>query len=128
MIDIRKLRENPEHFRKAASDKGVDPQIVDELIEVDRRRRELLRQAEVARSQTNAKSKEIGPRISAAKKVYMSLAEAGATAANQIGTLEPSGESAVQAAFQAQQLPLLRDAFATYVGLAADASGRPSTM
>lgn len=58
MIDVTKLRENPDFFREATSDKQMDPSIVDTVLEQDRNWREKLLQVENLRSERNKTSKE----------------------------------------------------------------------
>ncbi len=58
MIDLKKLRENPDFFRKATADKNRDPRLVDETLELDEKRRELLQKVEVLRAERNRLGKE----------------------------------------------------------------------
>ena len=62
MIDLKKLRENPEHFREAARSKGVDVD-VDRLIELDEARRALTAEQETLRSEQKKLSKAMGPEL-----------------------------------------------------------------
>ncbi len=59
MLDVKALRENPEHFRKALARRGM-AEAVDELLEVDERRRELTVRVEQLRAEQNRASKAIG--------------------------------------------------------------------
>lgn len=61
MIDINKLREDPDFFRKATADKQKDPTMVDKVLEADKLWREILSKVEILRSQKNkaAKSRNI---------------------------------------------------------------------
>ncbi len=59
MLDPRLIRENPELIREALAKRGYDYD-VDALIELDRRRRELIEKAQALREQRNALSKQIG--------------------------------------------------------------------
>ena len=58
MIDIKKLRENPDLFKKACEQKFVKVNI-DKLLELDKKKREVLQQVEDLRSQRNKISEEI---------------------------------------------------------------------
>jgi seryl-tRNA synthetase len=60
MIDITLLRQDPERFRKATVDKQMDPSCVDEVLELDEKRRSLIVKIEDLRKRRNevAKSKE----------------------------------------------------------------------
>lgn len=59
MINIKKLRENPELFKKACEQKFVKVNI-DKILETDKKRRDILQQAEELRAQRNKISEEIG--------------------------------------------------------------------
>lgn len=58
MLDIKFIRENPAKVKKACQDKQVKVDI-DELLEIDRRKRETLQALEDMRAQKNKASKEI---------------------------------------------------------------------
>jgi seryl-tRNA synthetase len=61
MIDIELLREKPEEVKKGVANKQYDPVIVDEVLNLDKKWRELLRQVEKLRANRNkfAKTKDI---------------------------------------------------------------------
>ena len=59
MIDLRKLRED-EDYRTGITHKGVDPEILDELLELDAACRALQGEVEQLRSEQNRASKDIG--------------------------------------------------------------------
>ncbi len=59
MLDVRFVRENPEVVAKAVADKGEQANL-EEFLQMDRRRRELLQAAEELKHQRNTVSKEIG--------------------------------------------------------------------
>jgi len=58
MLDIKFIRENPELVRKASRDKN-DPADVDKILELDKKRRELIVDAETLRAEQNKASQEI---------------------------------------------------------------------
>jgi len=58
MIDIKFIRENPDLVKKGVKDKGVDVDI-DRFLEVDKKRREIIRALEDMRAQKNKTTKEI---------------------------------------------------------------------
>jgi seryl-tRNA synthetase len=60
MLDIELIREQPEVVREGIRKRNDDPSIVDELIEVDERRRSLLQEVESLRALRNRVSKQIG--------------------------------------------------------------------
>ena len=62
MIDLKRLREDPEHFRKGARLKNIDIDI-DRLLELDERRRALVFEQEQLRSEQKKIEKQSGRRI-----------------------------------------------------------------
>ena len=58
MVDIKKLRENPDYFRKATEDKQRDPLLVDEVLRLDQLKREVLQKVEALRAERNKIGKE----------------------------------------------------------------------
>jgi len=58
MLDIKFIRQNPEKVKEGCKKKGVDINI-DELLEIDKKRREILKKVEEIRAQKNKASKEI---------------------------------------------------------------------
>lgn len=61
MLDIKFIRENTEAIKDAATKKGLDPTIIDELLEVDTKRREVMSSSEAIRAeQKKAKDRESG--------------------------------------------------------------------
>jgi seryl-tRNA synthetase len=60
MIDISLIRENPDRVRQAISARQMDPALVDRVVELDERRRELIQDVEALKAERNAASKEIG--------------------------------------------------------------------
>lgn len=61
MIDIGLLRENPKKVKKGVKDKQLDSKLVDKVLELDNKRRELLQETEKLRAKRNelAKKKDI---------------------------------------------------------------------
>jgi seryl-tRNA synthetase len=60
MLDLRQIREDPQPAREALARRGVDPEILDEALELDERRRALLPELEDLRARKNQASKRIG--------------------------------------------------------------------
>ncbi|HEY1359269.1 MAG TPA: serine--tRNA ligase [Thermoleophilaceae bacterium] len=60
MLDLRQIRHEPEKAKAALARRGLDTAVVDELLEADARRRELLPRLEELRAEKNAASKRIG--------------------------------------------------------------------
>jgi seryl-tRNA synthetase len=60
MLDINLIREQPEVVRAGMKKRGIDPAPVDEVLQLDSRRRDLLKQVESLKADRNKVSKEIG--------------------------------------------------------------------
>lgn len=60
MVDIERLRNEPERFKEAARLKGYDVEAVDRVLDLDRLRRQMLQRVEKLRAERNSLSKEIG--------------------------------------------------------------------
>ncbi len=60
MLDIAMIRKNPDLIRAALVARNGDPALVDEVLALDSRWRELLAEAEALRAERNRVSKEIG--------------------------------------------------------------------
>ena len=64
MLDIKFIRENPDIVKDAAIKKGIDPGIIEELLSVDKTRRELIQASEAIRAeQKKTKDREEGARL-----------------------------------------------------------------
>ena len=59
MLDIKVIRENPEEIKRKIVRKGADGELVDNIIALDERRRELILKIEESQSELNKRSKEI---------------------------------------------------------------------
>jgi len=60
MLDLNLIREEPEIVREAMVKRQMDPGVVDQVLSLDLKRRDLIVQVETMRSERNAVSKEIG--------------------------------------------------------------------
>jgi seryl-tRNA synthetase len=60
MLEIALFRDDPERVRTALRNRQMDPAPVDQVIELDARRRDLIGQVEVLKAERNKVSKEIG--------------------------------------------------------------------
>jgi len=58
MLDIQFIRDNPDKVKKATKDKGLNPKVVERVLELDKQRRELLSQVEELRAKRNKLGKE----------------------------------------------------------------------
>ncbi len=59
MINVKILREKPEVLKEALKKRGYETQIVEELVELDRRRREIIKEEDRLRSVRNERSREV---------------------------------------------------------------------
>jgi seryl-tRNA synthetase len=62
-IGLARLREEPDRIRQGAIDKGEDPSIVDQALELEGKRRQLLGDSDRLKAERNAASKQIGEAI-----------------------------------------------------------------
>ena len=83
MLDIRFIRENPEIVKENIRKKFQDSKLplVDEVIDLDAKRRAAIAEADQLRSNRNTLSKQIGMLMGQAKKDPAKLAEAEAVKA-----------------------------------------------
>jgi seryl-tRNA synthetase len=63
MIDLKFLRENPDVVRDSQRTRGEDPSLVDQLLEADQRRRDLIAAADTSRSEAKAYSRSMGTQM-----------------------------------------------------------------
>ena len=59
MVDIQALRENPDKFKKSTADKQMDASTIDKVLELDEKRRALIKQTEDLRAERNQVSKAL---------------------------------------------------------------------
>ena len=91
MIDIKFLRENPDAVKENIKKKFQDDKLplVDEVIELDKKRRETLQRAEALRADKNRISKEIGGFMAKGQKDEAEKAKAQvATFSKELAELE----------------------------------------
>ncbi|MEK7524301.1 MAG: serine--tRNA ligase [Patescibacteria group bacterium] len=86
MIDLKLLRDEAEKVKKALKKKHVDPVQIDNILMLDREKRDLLKQVEEFQGKRNKASKEM-PKLSGAEKEKV-LDEMGYIK-EQLGELEP---------------------------------------
>jgi seryl-tRNA synthetase len=90
VLDVKAIRENPENARKALARRGM-AEAVDELLELDERRRELTTRVEQLRAEQNLASKAIGK---AQADERTKLIEEVSKVSGEIEQLEPELEEA----------------------------------
>gem|GEM_PF-4194012 len=59
MLDIKVIREKPEWVKNKLKWRGVNPQEIDDLLDIDQKRRELLVKSESLKAQRNEVSDQI---------------------------------------------------------------------
>ncbi len=64
MLDIKRIRENPDEVKQGLANRGTDVSLVDDVLSLDQERRGILAEVEALKGKRNKVSKEIG----AAKK------------------------------------------------------------
>ena len=75
MLDIRRIRENLEDIKKAMERRGEKEFDLDAVIELDDKRRELLKEVEVMKNELNIESKKIPQLIKEGKDIEAAKAE-----------------------------------------------------
>jgi len=64
MLDIKFIRENAAAIKDAATKKNLDPKVIDELLDVDAKRRELMTTSEALRAeQKKTQDREVGAKL-----------------------------------------------------------------
>ncbi len=58
MLDIQLIRDNPEKIKKGVADKNFDPKLVDKVLELDKKRRDLMQSIQVLQAERNKVAKE----------------------------------------------------------------------
>lgn len=84
MLDIQFIRENKDALKQAITDKQLNPEIVDEVLRVDKQRRELILNVERLRGEANAHAKS----LSAGKPTPEQIAK-GKAIKQQLQDIEP---------------------------------------
>ena len=75
MLDIKRIRENLEDIKKAMDRRGEKEFDSDAVIELDDKRRELLKEVEVMKNELNIESKKIPQLIKEGKDIEAAKAE-----------------------------------------------------
>ena len=60
MLDIQRIRKETEAVKTGLTNAGADPSVIDKVLELDSKRRELQQEGDALRSQMNSSSKNIG--------------------------------------------------------------------
>jgi seryl-tRNA synthetase len=75
VLDVKQIRQEPERAKAALARRGLGTDVVDELLEADARRRELLPELEQLRAEKNRASKRIGELQRAGEDASDAIAE-----------------------------------------------------
>ncbi|QZN93159.1 serine--tRNA ligase [Limosilactobacillus panis] len=60
MLDIKKMRQDPDFYKKKLATRGVKSEEIDEVLDLDKKRRDLLQKTEALKAQRNEASEKIG--------------------------------------------------------------------
>ncbi|OGZ17940.1 MAG: serine--tRNA ligase [Candidatus Nealsonbacteria bacterium RBG_13_36_15] len=71
MLDIKLIRQNPEKVKEGLKKKGVSPEIVDQILELDKKRREHIKETENLKTEQNKIGKK---NIEEARKIKAKIA------------------------------------------------------
>jgi len=58
MIDINKLRDEPERLKRTTRDKGFNPKLIDKALKLDKKKRLLQQEVELLRQMKNVISEQ----------------------------------------------------------------------
>jgi seryl-tRNA synthetase len=83
VLDLRKIREDPDPARRALARRRVDPAALDEALELDDRRRAILPELEDLRRRKNEASRRIGELQRAGKDASEAIAEVRGVSARE---------------------------------------------
>jgi seryl-tRNA synthetase len=75
MLDIKQIRQNPEHFKNDLRNRGGDPGQIDRILEQDQKRRELITRGDDLKQQRNQVSKELGQQKKAGQDISQASAQ-----------------------------------------------------
>jgi seryl-tRNA synthetase len=83
LLDLREIRDDPEPARAALRRRGVDPELLDEALQLDERRRAILPELEELRRRKNEASKRIGELKRAGEDAAQAIEEVGRVSARE---------------------------------------------
>lgn len=90
MLDIQFIREHAEVVKKAATDKQLDPSLIDQLLEVDAKRRQLQTEVDAIRQQSNQHADTIKKLVAAGTKPTSDQIAKGKDIKAQLKDQEPA--------------------------------------
>ena len=74
MLDIKRIRENADEVREGLKRRWMDTALVDNVLELDAKRRTLITEVDALKARRNEVSKSIGIRIKAGEDVTAAFA------------------------------------------------------
>ncbi|MFA6963372.1 MAG: serine--tRNA ligase [Patescibacteria group bacterium] len=86
MLDIKLIRENPEEIKKAIARKGSEPALIDDALDLDKRRRDLTVKIEDLQSKLNKLSKDV---VSLHGQQKIDIINEASTVSEKIKQLKP---------------------------------------
>jgi seryl-tRNA synthetase len=69
MLDIKRIRETPDEVREGLTRRWMDTSLVDNVLEIDTRRRTLITEVDALKAKRNGVSKSIGARVKAGEDI-----------------------------------------------------------
>lgn len=89
MLSITYIRNNADIVREAAKNKQLDTAVVDNLLEIDEKRREIQQEVDDLRQQSNDNAKEIKALVQAGSKPATDLIARGKAIKDELKEIEP---------------------------------------
>jgi seryl-tRNA synthetase len=89
VLDIQYIRDNAQKIKEACENKQLDPAVVDTFIELDEKRRSLLKEVEELRKQSNANAAEIKEAVHNGGKPSPELVAKGKEIKTELKKVEP---------------------------------------
>lgn len=89
MLDIKFIQGNADQVKQACRDKQLDEKVVDQLLKIDQKRREIQGQVDDLRAQSNSQAEKIKAMIQAGNKPSDQDKETGKAIKDQLKILEP---------------------------------------
>lgn len=89
MLDIQFIREHPAEIKTAAQNKQLDPSVVDQLLAIDQKRRQLIQEVDEIRQKINQNAETIKKQVQAGDKPAPKLIKKGKELKKQLKAVEP---------------------------------------
>jgi seryl-tRNA synthetase len=99
MLDINYIRDNQKKVKQAITDKQLNSKVVDEVLRIDEKRRELIQEVDEIRAQVNQNADKIKQQVSEGNKPNLDDVETGRQLKKQLKDVEPELKK-IQADFE----------------------------